>query len=72
MAKSQKAATAAKANPRPAPLDVEPWERWTIQLPRELVWALKVRAAQEHRNIRETVRAAVEAYLETPVVEGAG
>lgn len=43
------------------------WARWTTQLPPPLIWGLKMRAAQEQRPIRETLRAAVEAYFETPV-----
>jgi hypothetical protein len=59
----KKPRTAATAAPTPAG---DGWTRWTTQLPPTLIWDLKVRAAQEHRPIRETLRAALEAYLEAP------
>jgi plasmid stability protein len=62
MAKTRNAAAAAKT-PEP---DDDGWIRWSIQLPHELMWRLKIRAAQEQRPIRATLCDAFEAYLATP------
>jgi hypothetical protein len=39
------------------------WQKWTTELPAITVVRLKVRAAQEHRPMREVLRDAVEAYV---------
>jgi hypothetical protein len=67
MAKPRMAARAAQKNPKPPSVDDDEWVRWTVQLPEPVIWKLKVRAAQEQQNIRETLRAAIEAYCEAPV-----
>jgi hypothetical protein len=60
-------------DPRDEPLDVgaaaayQAWERFTVQLPTPVYWRLKVRAAQEQREIRETLVHAIESYLATPL-----
>jgi hypothetical protein len=43
------------------------WQKWTTELPATTVVLLKVRAAQEHRPMREVLRDAVEAYVKTAV-----
>jgi hypothetical protein len=59
-------------DPRAEPLDVgaaaayRDWERFTVQLPTPVYWRLKVRAAQEQREIRATLVQAIESYLATP------
>jgi len=62
MRKPRTAAAAAKHPETPT----DTWARWSVQVPPALLWQLKIRAAQERRPIRETLAAAVEAYLETP------
>jgi hypothetical protein len=62
MAKSRTAAPAAKHPEAPT----TEWARWSVQLPPALLWQLKVRAAQERRPIRDTLAAAIAAYLATP------
>jgi len=46
-----------------------PWVKTTWQVPPPLYRALKVRAAQEGREIRAVLAAALRAYLATPVRE---
>jgi hypothetical protein len=41
------------------------WIRWSVQVAPEVLTALKVRAAQESREIRETLAAAILAYVQT-------
>lgn len=50
----------------PAVLSPEP-VKWTVYLPPTILARLKVRAAQEQRTIRDTLHAALVAYLATPL-----
>jgi hypothetical protein len=59
----RKPRTAASAARRPeAPTDE--WARWSVQLPPALLVELKVIAAREQRPLRETLAAAIAAYVE--------
>jgi hypothetical protein len=51
----------------PASTPADDWAKWTTELPPTVIMQLKVRAALERRPMRETLRAAVEAYLTTAV-----
>jgi hypothetical protein len=59
------------AHPRKRPIPPTPdpsdWTKWTAELPPAVIADLKIRAAQERRPMRETLRAAILAYCATPL-----
>jgi hypothetical protein len=63
----EKSRTGRKATPGRKTTPPQTWEKWTTELPRTTIVLLKVRAAQEQRHIRETLRDAIETYLQTAV-----
>jgi len=39
------------------------WIRWSIQVPPQLLWRFRVRAAEQQLSLREALRRALEAYI---------
>jgi hypothetical protein len=53
--------------PNPDPSPASDWTKWSTELPSATIADLKIRAAQERRPMRETLRDAILAYCATPL-----